>query len=134
MDADVLMKKSFEYNPYSRDNPDAIKKIEQKKSLMQKQINIWKLELNDLLLSDKDPKRQLELAQNIYQEMKVMDNSMEKYVDIFGIKTRMTNMTSRFFYENKLNVVMIKPSAYFLGVRATIRERFLKKGQGALFE
>lgn len=118
------MKKSFEYNPYSRDNPDAIKKIEQKKSLMQKQINIWKLESNDLLLRDKDPKRQSELAQNIYQEMKVMDNSMEKYVDIFGIKTRMTNMTSRFFYENKLNVVMIKPSAYFLGVRATIRERF----------
>lgn len=133
-DTDDLMKKSFEYNPYSRGNPDAIKKIEQKKSLMQKQINIWKLELNDLLLSDKDPKRQLELAQNIYQEMKVMDNSMEKYVDIFGTKMRMTNMTPRFFYENGLNVVMIKPSAYLIGVRATIRERFLKRGQGALFE
>ena len=48
---------------------------------MLNQIDVWKEELNDLILSKSNLKRQLELAQNIYQEMKVMNPcELEKYV------------------------------------------------------
>lgn len=126
---------SGQLNPYSKYNENFAQNRARQEEMLNHQIKLWKIELNDLLLGDTNPKRQLELAQNIYQTMKMMnDGYLEKYLMFEGRKMRMTNMTPRFFYDHGLNVIMIKPSAYLLGVRATIRERFLKKGQGALFE
>lgn len=43
-------------------------------------------------------------------------------------------LISRFFLENGLNVVLIKSSSYKLGVQSAIREKFLKRGNGAIGE
>lgn len=131
---DCLFAKASKLNPYSKYNDNYVANTLKRTKLVEEQIKVWQLELNDLLLSKKDYKRQLELAQNIYQEMKRLDNRLEKYANINGKNLIMTNMTPRYFFDNDLNTIMIKPSAYFLGVRATIRERFLLRGQRALYE
>lgn len=126
--------KAIKLNPYSKYSENFKELRDLKCHLMNKQIDVWRTELNDLLSSHSNYKRQLKLAQNIYQEMKVMGKSEEPIVPLFGKNYRMTNMTPRFFMENKLNIIMIKPSAYYAGVSATIRERFLNRGNGALYE
>lgn len=134
-DQDRYIQLSIQANPYTKLNPENKKFRDLRSRLMLNQIDVWKEELNDLILSKSNLKRQLELAQNIYQEMKVMNPcELEKYVQIFGQKIPMTSMTPRFFKEHNLNIIMIKPSAYYAGVSATIRERFLNRGNGVLYE
>lgn len=133
-DSDKFVKEAIKANPYSKLNPERAPLIKNRNLLMQKQIAIWREELADLLRSNTNFKRQLELAQNIYQELKVMDNSLEINVPLFGKNYKMTHMTPKFFKDYGLNTIMIKPSAYYAGVSATIRERFLHRGHGALYE
>lgn len=126
-----MIKKAISLNPYDKRN---INNIEYKNKLIMNQINLWENELNILLKNGENLKRQLELAQNIVQERKLIDISLEKYLNIDGINIRISHISPRFFMENGLNVIMIKPSAYYLGVRGTIRERFLDRGNGAIDE
>lgn len=130
-DSDKLILKSFDLNPYD-------KRIKEnniyKNELKMKQIKIWQEELYELEKNNTNLKRQLELGQNIIQELKLIDNNWEKWLNIGGNKIRFSHLTPRFFYENGYNIIMIKASAYHLGVRATIRESFLKRGNGVINE
>lgn len=100
--------------------------------LVNAQINIWNEELQDLILSDNDYIRQLELAQSITYELKKIGAVSEVYFEFEGRKIPFSSLNPRFFYENKLTLVMIKPSAYLVGVQNTIREAFLNRGNGAI--
>lgn len=104
------------------------------KSIWKCNVDLWKRELNELILSDTDYKRQLELSQIITAEMIKLDPSLMVYVNIDGVKYPITYLTPRFFYEKNLNMVLIKPSSYKLGIQATVREKFLEKGNGATGE
>ena len=116
-------------NPYTISNPENYnRKIE----LYEQQIAIWEEELNELILSNTDYKRQLELAQSIVGKKLYYDPEANRFLNYKGQLHMVSSLTPRFFYENNLNVVMIKPSAYSLGVQATIRESFLKKGRGSI--
>ncbi len=131
---DEYLKKVIELNPYYKLNPNFSEVLKRRKELLDRQVEIWTEELNDLIASDQDPKRQLMLAQYIYQEKKMLDDSLEEILEYNGNKYFYSGLTPRFFSENGLNSIMIKASAYNLGVRGTIREAFLKRGKGVLDE
>lgn len=109
-------------------------KENQRNDLLLSQIAVWKEELNDLIPYDLDYQRQLELAQCIVQELKQIDSSFEKFLTLDGKSISFSHISPRLFYEKGLNVVLLKPSSFRLGVAATIRERFLYKGNGAIGE
>ena len=100
--------------------------------LLERQISFWKEELQDLIPTDQDYERQLELAQNIVQALKILNSSYERYLNIDGKNIEFSYISPRLFYELGLNVVLLKPSSFKLGVTATIKERFLDKGAGAI--
>ena len=130
-DANKLVRMALELNPYDRRNKE---NFAYKRELVLKQVKIWEEELIELRRSNKNLKRQLELCQCIVQEMKFIDPSFEKFAIINGEKIRLSFLSPRFFMENNYNVVIIKASAYRLGVRGTIRESFLKRGNGVVSE
>ncbi len=121
------------YNPYSLQF-GVNEKINEKNNRSLEQIKLWREELNDLIPDDLDYKRQLELAQAIVQELIAIDSSFEKVLDLNGKKIPFSHISPRLFYEQGLNVVLLKPSSFKLGVSATIRESFLHKGNGAIGE
>ena len=100
--------------------------------LVKSQTSIWNEELQDLITSDKNYVRQLELAQSITYELKRLGAIPEIYFEFEDRKIPFSRLNPRFFYENKLTLVMIKPSAYLAGVQNTIRETFLNHGNGAI--
>ena len=131
---DEYLKESARLNPYSKNALDKTM-LQEKRRLVVKQVLAWKQELHDLLSSNVvDNERVLELAQNIEQELKMLGLVPEYYLNVGGENIRFSYITPRFMMEKGLNVVMIKPSAYHLGVRGTIREEFLHKGHGAIGE
>ncbi len=131
---DEYLKESARLNPYSKNALDKTL-LQEKRRMVVRQVLEWKEELHDLLSSNVvDNKRVLELAQNIEQELKMLGLVPEYFLKLDNQKIRFSYITPRFMMENGLNVVMIKPSAYYLGVRGTIREDFLHKGHGALGE
>lgn len=127
----LFYQESLCYNQYI--NKNSVQHHEKRERLLV-QLRLWKEELTDLTSSNLNYKRQLELSQWIVQEEKMLDLLPEKKLKINGQEISISHLSPRFFFENQLNVVMIKPSAYYLGVRSTIRERLLKKGKGALDE
>lgn len=110
------------------------KECEEAKSKLLKQVEEWKVELNDLIRNDENYERQIELSQCITQECKKYDISLERFFMHNEEKIPLSQLTPRYFYENKMNVVIIKPSSYLIGVNNTIRESFLHKGNGAIGE
>ncbi len=122
-----------ERNPYSRLGGDSIK-LQEKEKLILQQIMAWGEELDGLIPHDLDYQRQLELAQCIVQELKDIDTSYEKHLILNGKRIPFSYISPRLFYEHGLNVVLLKPSSFRLGVSATIRERFLHSGKGAIGE
>lgn len=121
---DKIEKMVLKLRPYSKVN--VIKKNYQK-ALLNKQVNIWREELNDLITSGTNIKRQLELSQCIIQELKMQYPEYERMREINNEKTRLSFINPRFLYEKGLNVIMIKTSAFFLGYQDYIRDSFLKK-------
>lgn len=99
--------------------------------LLNSQIKIWTEELNDLVSSDTQYERQIELAQTITSERKRIMSVAEPNLEYDNRTIPYSQLTPRFFYENGLTLVMIKPSAYCLGVQSTISEKFLHHGNGA---
>ena len=117
-------------NPYFK-NVDSIL---YRNKLLENQISFWREELQDLIPIDQDYERQLELAQSIVQSLKVLNPSYERYLNIDGKNIEFSYISPRLFYELGLNVVLLKPSSFKLGVTATIKERFLDKGAGSIAE
>ena len=134
LDHDECLKESARLNPYSKNSLDK-RMLYQKREMIFKQVASWKEELHDLLSSNVvDNERVLELAQNIEQELKMFGLTPERYLTLGDEKIRFSYITPRLFMEKGLNVVIIKPSAYHLGVRGTIREEMLDRGNGAIGE
>lgn len=153
LNRDDLKRQSIILNPYNTLNPDTTY-LQRKKEMVLMQIEKWLQELEilelDAELMQKNKtmtlnshdreiyqfnlKRQLELAQWIVQEMKLLDSSYEHSLLFKDTEIKFSHLTPRFYYENGLNVVIIKASAYHLGVRGTIREKILDKGNGAIGE
>lgn len=77
----------------------------------------WKDQLKFLLEYSKDNKAQQTIAQMIVGEQ---ENNLA--VNFLGRKIKLSNLTPRFFWENGLNVVLIKPSSYLAGVSASTAE------------
>lgn len=92
---------------------------------MLKQAKIWSAELKDLINSDKDYKRQIELAQNITLLQNIINSTDSPICDI-GRKIKMSELTPRVFLETGLSLVMIKPSAYIFNWENEVKERFLE--------
>lgn len=99
-----------------------------------KQLHLWQEELLDNLNQNGDKKRLLQLAQNYYSEYEKIHPEFVKRLKIGNKNFTLSQLTPRFFFDNGYNVIMIKPSAFNLGVRGTIREAFLKHGNGVLCE
>lgn len=112
----------------------SINEKERKKQfyLINSQVSVWNEELQDLIACDKNYIRQLELAQSITYELKKLSVIPEIYFEFEDRKIPFSTLNPRFFYENKLTLVMIKPSAFLVGVQNSIRETFLKRGNGAI--
>lgn len=91
-----------------------------------KKIEELREELNTIVSEDKDYKRQLEIAQCIVAEISKNNNQYNKYLDIGNSKINFTNINPRFFLENGLNVVLLKPSAFKANVTSVIKERYLQ--------
>ena len=136
-DADKCFLTSQRINPYSHFFPDVrdAAKMSKKQGLILSQIEKWREELKDLQSSHStDYKRQLELATYIFQEMKLMDGSLDTKIPFEGKMRSVSHMTPRMMLDNGFNVAMIKSSAYHLGVSATIREELLKNSGAPVFE
>lgn len=90
------------------------KKKEYQLELLKKQTKIWQEELNDLISSNGNIKRQTELCTNIVQELKMLNPSYECFRNINGFDVRLSFMNPRFMYENGFITSVIKTSAYYL--------------------
>ena len=121
-----LSKLLTKLRPYSKNN---ILNKEYQKQLLNKQVKIWKTELEDLKSSGKDIKRQLELSQYIIQELKMLYPEYEIYRKINDTKTRISFINPRYLYEKGLNTIMIKTSAFYLKKDSFIRNSFINKYQ-----
>lgn len=135
-ESNLLLDKSVQYNPYNNiPSNDNKSRIELRRMMALEQIKLWQEELHELLKCPKgNERRQLELAQCIVQEMKLYDTTYEHYLNYNNINIPFSHLSPRFFQEEGLSVAAIKASAYYLGVRGTIRERILKRGNGAIGE
>lgn len=80
--------------------------------------------------SDVCYERQLELSQAMTKEMLKLNSNLMHYANIDNKCYPITYLTPRFFYENNLNLVLIKPSSYKLGIQATVMDKFLTRGNG----
>lgn len=116
--SDKIVDKITSLDPYNIRNESNVK---HRNSLIIKQAKDWLEELS--YLDNSNLKLKLELTQNILQELKFVYPELEKWIEINGKKYRLSFITPRVLMENGLNVVIIKPSAYYLGVQDKIRER-----------
>lgn len=88
----------------------------------------WYEELRSLIKEDKNLVRQIELT----QLLESVSGNKEPYLLYDRNVYPLSNLTPRFYYENNLNVVMVKPSAYIFGWEDDIKNRFLKDGYEAI--
>lgn len=123
-DKQIILRQALKLKPYSKIN---VSKRNYQEQLLKKEIDQWFCELEDLKNSDSDIKKQQELSSNIVQQMKFFDESYEKYAFINGRKIRLSFINPRFLYENNLNVVMVKPSAYYIKRDDYIKNLFIAK-------
>ena len=137
------MEKALKLNPYINiNNPENIKDVVKKSErdvLLFKQIDKW----IDLLMGfNKNktdfvfsliPSKQIEVAQNILGELIKIDKTIEPKFMIEGKEVYATQITPRWCSENKFNVVMIKPSAYSIGLEKEITKKILSKTDGEYY-
>lgn len=83
--------------PYNTSNGDMIKQVKQRLNLEYKN---WYCELNDLISSKSNYKRQLELLGWINQENRWYDKTNIPLYNINGINYRLSSFTPRFMYDN----------------------------------
>lgn len=131
--SDAYLKRVIQLEPYAVINPDQDKRL-YRQSLLNDAIKLWQEEMLSLGNKPQDLKRKLELGTMIVQEQKRFNPALERWLQYKGENIPYSYLTPRFFYEEDLNVVIIKASAYHVGLRGTIREAFLKRGNGAIGE
>ena len=96
---------------------------------MKKQITIWEEELNCLLKENTNFKRQLELAQDIYRESKILDKNLTKKINLEGNDIRLNNLTPRFFKKKNLSASILLQSEKNPHFITDIEKTFLNKDQ-----
>lgn len=90
----------------------------------ERQCLLWEEELRSIS-SNRDSdvlEKQLVLAQLIANERKFSNPSLVSTINIDGNEYPATSFTPRFMKEAGLNIAIIKPSASFIGVSASVRE------------
>lgn len=97
-------------------------------------LSEWNKELHDLIESNMNYNRQIEIIQTLQSEKSKYNSSLIRYANIGNNYYPLTYLSPRFFYDNELTMVLIKPSSYLLGISSTVREKFLTKGNGAIGE
>lgn len=100
----IIQEIAVRVNSYHKSLDNYEEKNNYRKSLVLKQIRNWEEELNELIIADKDYKRQLELVQMITQEKVFYDEKYEKKILIDGEEFHLSHLTPRFFYEKNLGV------------------------------
>lgn len=94
--------------------------------MVNKAILKWKSDLKVLrMVNPGDLREELKLARWIYQELKLKDSSLETFVNLGQPSNRLSNLTPRLFLEEGINVIILKPSAFFVGVQDKIREAMI---------
>lgn len=93
---DTIQKKINTIKPYNKNNVDKLIELQTR---LKKEIDIWLTELRGLQQSNKNIKRQLELAISIIQEIKWLDNAYERYICIDGEKVSLSCINPRFLYD-----------------------------------
>ena len=91
------------------------------------QIEIWKSELSDLISKNENIERQVELAQWINHEYLKYFPEKCKTTIINGRKVNFTELTPRFFFEEQLNCVIIKPSTYYINKSEVVKKNLIGK-------
>lgn len=89
------------------------------------QMEVWKDELNELIALRKDYKRQIELAQSIINVELDRNLIMKRYTTIDGKVIPLSELSPRYFYENKLVAVCLKPSSYLIGINEEIKAKIV---------
>ena len=84
-------------------------------------------DLNALIASDNDYQRQSELGICSASEMKKYDNNYEVNCNINGRIRPLSHINPRFLYEEGLNTMFIKTSAFYLNYHDFIRNSFINK-------
>ncbi len=120
-----LLQKSIELDPYESLAGRDIQKCKYRKSLIIQQIIQWRHELDTLRQSHFDPQKEFELARYIYQESKLMNENLETRIDLGEPHNRISNLTPRLFIEEGVNVVMLKPSAFFTNTQDEIVQKMI---------
>jgi len=132
-DRDMLLQESKIYNPYIK-GIGCDKKEEYKNILALTQVKIWQEELRELQKDDSNYQRQIELSQCIMKVLNDIYPTKEPSLLIDGKQIAFSHLTPRIFLDKNLNVVLVKPSAFKLGVESSIKDTFLKHGNGAIGE
>lgn len=91
------------------------------------QIEIWKEELAELIKYGTNLERQLELSQWITSEYVKYHSEHQKFVSIQGEEISFRKLTPRFFFENQLNCIIIKPSTFFINEVDSVRKNLIGK-------
>ena len=125
-----MLRKSIEIDPYESLSGREIRKSKTRRVLIEAQITNWEKSLADLRQNKEiDKQVEFETARYIFQEKKLLDDSLETRVDVGAKHNRISNFTPRLFLENGLNVVFIKPSAYKANVDEIIRNKMVNSDE-----
>lgn len=94
-------------------------------NMVKKQINDWQEELNELKSLDINYKRQIELAQNMLNVLIELGIKNKRFANIDGNLISLSELSPRFFFDNNLTAVCIKPSAYLIGKDDEIKKEII---------
>lgn len=121
-----LLQKSIELDPYECLAAVQLKKAKNAQNIISNQIKQWKKTLEELRQQICfDPKEEFELARYIFQESKLINDSLETRITLNNEEHRISNITPRMFLENGLNVVMLKPSAFYTNTSQKIKKELI---------
>ena len=118
-------------------NPWIIIEEEEKINLENLTVSIQQLsedlqKLQIMKSSNENLVEQIKLLQTISSEKKKLGLEREKYAYIDSQKFKLSELTPRFFYERKLNLVMIKSSAFFINrneeFKKTMADNYMTTG------
>ena len=101
---------------------------------MLKQVRLWSEELKELVSSDKNYVRQIELSQCITNILNFVHGTPEKKCILKTKEYKMSHLSPRLFLEEGLNLVFIKPSAYIFGWENVVKQSFLEEKYDAIGE
>lgn len=87
-----------------------------------KTIQNWQELLKKLVVESNNLKEQQRIAQYICSELK-----LSRTIEINGILIKLNHITPRLLWENEYNVVIIKSSAFLMGIQASCEDYVISK-------